>query len=165
MSRGLAKVRRVCALLLSGLLLFSACRARPEAPEEELRQTITQAAEAAQKKDLRALSALLAADFGDDQGRDREAVLGLLRYYFLGHQSLYLLTRIGAIELLAAERARAVVLVAMAGEPLVDPNEPTFMRASLYRFEFDFVRGKDAWMVRGASWQRAEVRDFLLGQK
>jgi hypothetical protein len=159
-----AKTGFLCTLLLVVLLLFPACRPRLEAPEEALRQTIAQAVQVAEKRDLRALAALLAGDYRDGQGRDREAVLGVLRYYFLGHQSLYLLTRIRSVELSADEQAQAVVLVAMAGEPLADPSEPTFVRASLYRFEFDFVQEKGDWKVRQARWQRAELRDFLLAQ-
>jgi hypothetical protein len=153
-------MKYLCSLLLLSLLLLAACRPAVEAPEEAIRQTIAEAVTAAERKDLRALADLLAADYRDSQGGDRQAAAGMLRYYFLGHQAIHLLTRIRAVEL-AGETAKATVLVAMAGEPLADPSEPSFLRASLYRFEFDWVREQDVWKVRQARWQRAELRDFL----
>jgi hypothetical protein len=161
--RRFSTVCRLCTLLLVCLMLLGACRARPEAPEEAVREAIAQAAEAAEKRDPRAISGFLSGDYRDGQGRDREALLGILRYYFLGHQSVYLLTRVRSVELTAGEKARAVVLVALAGEPLADPSEPTFLRASLYHFDLDFIRENDSWKVRQARWQRAELSDFLLG--
>jgi hypothetical protein len=158
---GLVVLNRFSSLLLLCLMLLVACRPAVEAPEEALRRAIAEAVTAAEKKDLGALTGLLATDYRDNQGRDRQAVAGMLRYYFLGHQAIYLLTRIRSVEV-AGEQAQAEVLVAMAGEPLADPNEPTFVRASLYRFELAWVREQDAWKIHQARWQAAELRDFLL---
>ena len=66
-----AHARSLCLLLVCTVLAV-ACHARPE-PEEALRQTIAQATEAAEKRDVGALSGLLAADYRDGQGRDRRA--------------------------------------------------------------------------------------------
>jgi hypothetical protein len=155
---------RLLLRLTACLALFAACTPPPETSEEALRRTIAQAGGAAEKRDLRNLAELLSDDYRDGQGRDREALLGTLRYYFLGHQSVYLLTRIGSVELRGEEQAQAVVLVALAGEPLSDPHEPTFLRASLYRFEFDFIREGGLWKVRQARWQPGVLRDFLPGE-
>jgi hypothetical protein len=161
MRRVAIHARFLCFLLLAGLVLAAACRPRPEAPEEAIQQLLAQATEAVEKRDVGALSGLLSAAYGDPQGRERETILARLRYYFIGHQSIHLLTRTRSIDVMGEAQAQAIVLVAMAGEPLADPSEPTFLKASLYRFEFDFVQEKGVWKVRQARWQEADLRDFL----
>lgn len=58
-------------------------------------------------------------------------------------------------------QAQAVVLVAMAGQPISGAQELERLRADLHRFEITLARENKEWKVIHAEWRRAEPGDFL----
>lgn len=150
----------VCLFAVLLAIQLAACRVE-EGPESALKKAVTEAETAAETREVKTLMAFIAEDYLDTEGRNREGVTGIFRYYFLRNQAIHLLTRIQAIELINDKEAHMTLLVAMAGEPIDDPNDPALLRASLYRFDLEFFQYADGWKVRQAAWQHAQAGDFI----
>lgn len=153
---------RPALLAMLAAASLSACAAEPDSPEAQVRALLQRAEAAAEEKDAGALKQMVSESYGDDSGRDRQAIAGLLTFYFLRNQSIYLLTRVGKIEFPEPARARTTVLVAMAGTPIPGIEELARIRADLYRFDFSLGdEGSGDWKVTRADWRRATADDFL----
>lgn len=153
--------RGAIVALLAALLLCAACSSPRTSQEEQVRALIRNAAAAAERKDLGALRELVSERYADDQGQNKRGVEGLLRLQFLRNQSVHLYTRIQSVTLPMPDRARAAVLVAMAGVPIASEADLPALRADLHRFELDLQREDGAWRVARATWYRAELADFV----
>jgi hypothetical protein len=147
-------------VILIALCTLAACR-NTTTPEAQVRATIAKAEAAAESKDIATLRALVSDRYTDDHGQDKRAIEGMLRYYFLRHQSIHLFTQIQSVTLPEQDRASAVVYVGMAAQPVASAEELARLRADLYRFEIQFAREDDAWRVQGAQWRPAELIDFV----
>jgi hypothetical protein len=143
------------------LLGLSACGEDPKSPEIQLREHIATAETAAENRDLDTLRDMVAEQYSDDRGLDKETVLQLLRRYFFRHRSIYLLTRIQNIDLPYADQAQVSAFVAMAGQPIDTAQTLRLIRADLYRFDLVFkAKDQTDWQVINASWRRAKLDDF-----
>jgi hypothetical protein len=142
-------------------LAASACGGDPATPEARIRALLAGAEAAAEAKDAGGLKELVSDAYADDQGQDKRAVMGLVTFYFMRHQTIHLLTRVDRIELADDGSARAGVFVAMAGTPILGLDDLARLRADLYRFDFALAEENDDWRVTSASWRRAETADFL----
>jgi predicted Zn-dependent peptidase len=143
------------------MISVSACSSKQDSPEAQVRALINQAESDAEKKESGALRRLVSEKYSDSQGQDKKAIEAILRYYFLRNESIHLLTRIQQIAVPKPETAQAVVLVAMAGQPISSSEELERIRADLYRFELSLSREDGEWRVIRAEWRRAEFIDFL----
>lgn len=141
------------------LLLLAACGGG-EGPAERLRVTIGAMESAAESRDLGDFMAHVSRDYGDDEGRSWEEVRRIAAYEILRNQRLFLFHRIKSLELTDSGRATAVVLVAMAGQPVEDVGELLNIQAELYRFEVEF-RDVDGWKVVSANWRPAQAVEFV----
>jgi hypothetical protein len=149
-------------LTLFAAVLLPACAAEPDSPEAQVHALLQRAETAAEEKRVGTLKQLVSESYSDDRGHDKQAVAGLLTYYFLRNQSVHLLTRVQSIEFPKPARAHATVLVAMAGTPIPGIDELVRIRADLYRFDFSLSdEGSDEWRVTRAAWRRAAADDFL----
>lgn len=146
-------------LLLVSLTFIAACGR--DSPEAQLQALIERSEAAAEKKESAVLRQFISEKYSDSQGQNKKALEALLRYYFLRHESIHLLTRIQQITFPQPEVAQATVLVAMAAQPILDAGEIERLRADLHRFELTFLREKGDWKVVRAEWRRAEFADFL----
>lgn len=156
--------RRALARALMLVFLFPllvSCSSEPDQPEAQVRALLKRAAAAAESKESGVLRGLISEKYSDSQGRDKKAVEAILRYYLLRNESIYLFTRIQSIEFPEASRARSVVLVAMAGQPIVDAHQIERLHADLHRFDITLVREGRTWKVTDAEWRRAVFGDFL----
>lgn len=150
------------ALLFFTLFLFAlqGCDSEPQTPEERIRRLISVAEDGAEQRDAGALLDLLADDYRDRRGNDKDKLATLLRLYFFRNQSIHLLTKIENIEFPYQDFARARVIVAMAGQPIA--NTPAALpRASIYRFDLELTLQGGEWRVTGVEWDRASSGDFL----
>jgi hypothetical protein len=145
------------AIVLSGL---GACR-QAETPEARLRALIARSEQLAEEKNAGGLRAMVSERYGDEHGQDKRAIEALLRFYFLRHRTIHLLTRIESVSLPQPGRAQAVVYAAMAGTPLPDASELSRFAADLHRFELEFTEEGGDWRLVRAGWRRAELADFL----
>jgi hypothetical protein len=116
---------------------------------------------AAEQRSLGNVKELISSDYYDEWHGDRRAALRSLLFYFQGHQSVHLLTRISDIQLdETGKSARVIVYVGMAGEPVVKSEALIDLNADLYRFDVDLVADGDEWLVSSARWQRARPENF-----
>lgn len=153
--------RIIGVIAVCGLLLV-ACSEESDSPEQQLRALFQEVAAAAEARDIAQLRAFVADEYADNQGRNKRAIAGLLRFYLLRHQNVHVFTQVKTLGFPEPFRAEAVVLVATAGTPIGDVAELQRLRADLHRFEVEAVRqGRDDWKVTRVEWRRAELVDFL----
>ncbi len=156
--------RRAChiaALGVIGLLPLVSCSSQKDSPEAQVRALFARAESAAEQKDLAALRPMISDEYADGEGQNKKAIEAVLRFYFLRNQSIHLFTRIQSIEFPKPARARAVVLVAMAGQPIKTGQELERLHADLNRFVITLTREDREWKVISAEWRRAEPGDFF----
>lgn len=153
--------RSAWIIFLTVLLSVAACSPGKDSPETQVRALIAQAELAAEKKDSGALRRLVSEKYSDNQGQDKKAIEAILRYYFLRNEKIHLLTRIQQISFPQSDMAQAIVMVAMAGQPISAAEELERARADLHRFEIILAREKAEWRVIRVEWRRAELTDFL----
>lgn len=154
-------MRRVAAVPLGTVLvLMLGCSGGEPSPEERVRAVIGALEQAAEARDVGALRPHVSEDYADANGNDRRAVLGLATAHFLRHRSVYLLVRVGAIELPEPGRARVDAFVALAGRPIRDPAALPGLQADLYRFAIALRDEAGDWRVTSAEWHPATLADF-----
>jgi hypothetical protein len=150
-----------CLLGLAVVLLLAGCRGEREGPEAQVRTLINNAATAAGQKRIGTLRDMVSDRYADDRGQDKRAIENLLRLHFLRNETLHLYAHIQSVSVPQPDRAQAVVLVAMAGVPIVSIQELPALRADLHRFEIDLVREEKSWRAVRAAWRRAELNEFV----
>jgi hypothetical protein len=146
--------------LFAALALLAACASGEDTPEERVRRTLAALEAAAQAKDVGAMKEHLSATYRDTQGNDRRAVLGLATGHFIRNKSVYIFSRIAAVEIMEPGVARAEALVALAGTPIADARALVDVRADLYRFDVRLRDEGGDWRVFAAAWQPATLSDF-----
>jgi hypothetical protein len=146
---------------LIAAMLLPGCHGERESPEAQVRALIKSAVTAAEQKRAGTLRDMISDRYADDQGQDKRAIESLLRFHFLRHETLHLYAHVQSVTLPQPDRARAIVLVAMAGVPIASAQELPAVRADLHRFEIDFAREDKSWRAQRAAWRRAELGEFL----
>jgi hypothetical protein len=147
------------ALSFTILILLQACSETAETPEDEIRAFIKSGVEAAENRNLDALSDLIHGNYLDQKGYNKQRLSGLLRVYFIRHKNIYLFTKIEEIDLLAENEAMVRLYVAMAGSVISDVDAIAALRARIYRFELQLIKEGD-WLLHRASWKPASIIDF-----
>ena len=125
-----------------------------------LRQAIDQAQESAEIRDLGEFMAVISDDYRDDGDRGRKEIRALAQLQFIRNPKIHTLKRIKKLDLIDDTTAEVTVLVALAGRPIDTASALSGLRAELMQFELDF-KLKDKWQIVRASWQPAEIADFL----
>jgi hypothetical protein len=159
-SRGRAANRLPAAAAVLALLLSAACGGPEGTPEAQIRELVDRAEQGAENHEISVFRASLADDYRDNHGYDRRTVLRLIQGILLRNQQIHLFSVVRDIRV-QADTAEARVLVAMAGRPIESADALLNVRADLVRFDVQFVREGNDWLVRAADWQRAELDDFL----
>ena len=143
------------------LPLLVACSPHEDSPETQVRTLLKRGEMAAEKKQSGVLRQMISEKYSDSQGQDRRAIEAILRYYFLRHESIHLFMRVQSIAFPQPAQAQAIVLVAMAGQPIAGAEELERLRADLHRFEITLAGENKEWKVIRAEWRRAEPGDFF----
>lgn len=149
---------RLLLLLWAGGLLLG-CSGGTNSPEDEIRNFIAGAVEAAERRSSADLTQMIHDSYLDQRGYNKQQVRSLLRVYFLRHKNIHLFTRIGEIELLGDNQATARLHVAMAGSVISDIDAVSALRAQIYGFELRLVK-QDEWLLQHASWKPASLVDL-----
>ncbi len=148
-------------LLCLSLLLLAACNKDTSSPEEQIRSTILAMESAVEQRSLDSVKERVSTDYKDEWNGNRRAALRSLMFYFQGHQSIHLLTRISDIQIGEdGNSARAIVYVGMAGKPVEESDKLIDVNADLYRFDVDLIADGNEWLVTSARWQPARPVDF-----
>ena len=145
--------------VLSCVSLLLACSEEALTPEQEIRQFVDKAAEAAENRSADDLDELMHRDYLDQKGYNKKQLGKLLRVYFFRNKNIFLLTRISEIEYLADNQARVDLHVAMAASAISDVNALTGLRAQMYRFELQLIK-QDEWLLQNARWSPASIADM-----
>ena len=155
---------RSAILGVSLVFLLMACGGE-ETPEERVRSYIDRVAETAEARKWRAFDEYVADDYRDDRGLDKEQVLAIIARYILANRNIYILERVASILIDDPSKAHAVVYVAMAGQPVSNPDDLALVTADFYRFEIDLQAGEDGIFrtVRG-DWESVGPEQFLIGR-
>jgi hypothetical protein len=153
-----ARIQAVAAGFVFASLALACGERTP--PEEQVRAVLAALEQSAQARDAGEMKEHISEDYSDDRGNDKRAVAQLVAFHLLRNQSVYLLTRVTSVEIGDPGRARAEVLVAMAGTPIEGPEALLALRADLYRFDLGFALEDGDWRVRSADWRPASVDDF-----
>ena len=140
---------RYLSLWIIGLLL-AGCGDTASDPEAELRAWVAAAEAAAEAKDRRALMALIATNYADARGNDRDQLDKTLRVYMLRQQSIAILSKIDSIELQDDSAANVTVTVGMAGTNV----RALGLDADAYRFDLELEKDGNDWLLIGAQWGR-----------
>jgi len=116
---------------------------------------------AVEQRSLDSVKDLVDSEYSDEWNSSRRAALRALMFYFQGHQSIHLLTRINDIKLNDdASAARVIVYVGMAGNPVEKSESLIDLNADLYRFDIELKADGNDWLVSSARWQRARSENF-----
>ncbi len=146
--------RHLAALVALLGILLSGCHGS-ETPEDQVRATLQRAQQAVTDGDLGVLTELISDDYADEAGRDRPAVVALLRQQFIESRAIHLLTRVQGVAIPEAGRAEASILVAAGAEPLPDEDDLSTLKADLYRFEITLSEEEPGrWTIVRAAWRR-----------
>ena len=118
---------------------------------------------AVEQRSLESVKELVDSDYKDEWNGSRRAALRSLLFYFQGHQTIHLVTRISDINLSDdGSNASATVYVGMTGKS-AEPSEALIdLNADLYRFDIDLMANGNDWLVKSAKWQRARLENFEL---
>lgn len=147
-------------LLTAFILLLLAGCGEEITPETLLRQAINQAQESADKRDLGEFMAVISEDYNDEGNRRWKDIRALAQLQFIRNPKIHTLKRITRLDMIDDNTAEVTVLVALAGRPIDNVSALSGLRAELMQFELDFKLKQD-WQIVRASWQHAEITDFL----
>jgi hypothetical protein len=133
-------------------VLASGCGASD--PEAEIRALLVAAEGAAEARDVGFFGGAIGENYRDSRGNDRDAMLRMLRGYFIANQRIEIVSRIDEIVIEGGDAARAVVHAGMVGRR-TDAALIEGLDADLYRFELELVNDGGNWQVIGADFKRA----------
>ena len=143
------------------LVMLCGCAGATGSPEERVRAVIETAQTAAVKQDLGAVIGFVSERYTDDEGRDRSAIIQLLRGHFLSVSSIHLVTRVQGITFPEPGIAEVEMTVAMAGGG-TSTGAIEGTRATLYKFDLTLSEeGHGDWKVSSVGWRRVTTHDFL----
>jgi hypothetical protein len=145
--------------LLMAALLEPSCHRRTV--EDEVIETIDQLFSLAEKKDLSAILAVVAADFRDFQDRDKAGLGALLASYFEGRTGI-VAHRLGLqITSLEADRADVETEVALSSGGAETLRRLVRISPDVYRLRLEFSRTESSWLVRYAEWSSIGLDGLL----
>jgi hypothetical protein len=133
---------RIRTLVASVACAVALCACAPDgSPEQQIRAVITQAEQAAEARDVSAAMDLVADEYADANGFDREQLSRFVRGYFMMNPSINLLVRVEDVQFPADELAQARVTVGMLGQGL---------DTDLETFDVELVKVGGDWRLRRA---------------
>ena len=137
------------------LALVAACGDPPSAPEEQVREWLAAAQDAAEAKERRALVGMISPAYTDARGNERSDIENMLRVYFLRQHSVSLLSSVHEIRIVGSTAAEVEMTVGMAGT-----NDGVLgFSADAYDFELELESDGDEWLLISARW--GELGDEL----
>ena len=137
-----------------------ACSGDETSPEQQIEQLNSDAKQAAEAKDVGVLKDMVAEGFRSGQ-YDKNTIMRLVTLYLLGHKNLHLFPVTRSLQIIDQNNATAVILVAIANQPIERADQLMDLRADMLRFNVSYVLVEEEWKVIGVDWKRAKADDFL----
>ena len=128
--------------------LAGACGGPATPAEEQIRDWISRGVEAAEAKQRRALVNMISPAYADARGNKRDAIDGMLRFYFLRMNSVELVTSIDEISVIGDSAAEVLITVGMAGTH----DGALGFSAEAYRFSLELEEAGGDWQLISARW-------------
>ncbi len=128
--------------------LVGACGGPATPAEEQIRDWVSRGVAAAEAKQRRALVDMISPAYADARGNKRDAIEGMLRYYFFRMNSVELVTSIDEISVIGDSAAEVLVTVGMAGTH----GGALGFSAEAYRFSFELEQVGGDWQLISARW-------------
>lgn len=147
---------------MTGMLLLTGCD-ETNTPEEQVRQFIEAGTEAVEKRDISDVSDLIAENYSDVHGNNRQMALRMLTGYILGNKNIHVLIDIQHIHIPDSQHAEVQLLAGMAGQSASDFASLFDIRANVYKFDLRLIKNDDDWQLLNARWSVAS-REDLFGQ-
>ncbi|MDH3613533.1 MAG: hypothetical protein OES10_09650 [Gammaproteobacteria bacterium] len=91
---------------------------------------------------------MISPTYTDARGNSRDDIENMFRFYFLRQDKVALLTRIEELQIYGDSAAMLVLAVGMAGTS----DTVLGFSADAYRFEMEFERGDEEWLLTSARW-------------
>ncbi len=148
-------------VLLSSGLLLPDCRCSKSSPEEQVRQAIDTVVKAVNERQLKPVVAAISDGYADGDGNTKEQLVGYLRGQFVLRQNLYLVVKLSSLECPEPAQAKVVAFAAMAATSGGRLPDLRSLSADVYRFDIRMAEEAGVWLVVGAEWTPATVRDLL----
>ncbi len=150
------------AAVLGLTLLLCACGGGQDTPEDRIRTLIGGLQQSVQDESLKQAAGYLDPNYQDDHHANKAAALRSLFAYLRRHDAIHLFVRIASIDVAPQQQtAQAIVHVAMTGVPVESVDALFSIKADLYRFDLRLEEQDGSWLIRHASWQRADMGVLL----
>ncbi len=146
----------VCVLIA---LMPAGCRKVSE--EERIRALIQQLTRLAEKQDAPALLNLMADEYVDGEGRNKQQTADMLEEYFSRFHGIVihlLSSRVNEIRNGRAEVESEGLISSGAAEAL---RKLIRFAGECYRFHFRLVRRGQTWLVASAEWQEMDAQSLF----
>ena len=154
--------RSAAALLLGvSVLLFSACSQTEDSSEAQIRAYITAGETAAKERNPLEIKSLIAEDYRDELGRNRQNLVSLATGYLLRNKNIHTLTHIRQLTFPQPDRAELVLAAGFAGEQVSDMETLLSLQATIYLFNLTLAKKDGDWQLASASWRRATSEDIF----
>lgn len=141
-------------------LALGACSDPVVSNETALRQLVATATEAAEERSHDRLLEIVDEQFLAKKGLDKKQLSRLIRGYLFRHKSIFLFSKIQALEFPADDQALLSIHVAMTGSKISDLSTLANLRARIYRMDLEFVKRDSDWLLIYADWQPAGMSDI-----
>lgn len=155
MIRATAKPLRTLWLgfLASGI---AACGEPPTPPEQALRAWVATGQRLVEAQDRSGLMDMIADNYTDARGNDRNAIDGLFRFYFLRAHGIKLFVSIEELRVFSDSAAEIDLQVGMGATH----DGVLGFSAEAYDFKLELVRDGDDWLLLSARWgeRGADIR-------
>ncbi len=145
------------AWLVVAIALISGCDGPGPGPEAEISQLVDTAVDAARTGNATALGEMVSDRYQDPQGRDRRAVVFLLRTLLGRYPNLLVVVRDLQVQPVSAALATAEMTLAVVGRD-GSRSLPASIDADRVRIRLALERDGGDWRVTRAEWTRGGAR-------
>ncbi len=146
---------------ITAIFLSTACSQSSDSPEQQILAYIAAGETAAQKRDIFAIKSMIADEYLDKKGRNRQKVVSIVAGYFFRHKNIHTLSRVKQLTFPRPGRAHLVLMVGLAGDPIGDFEHLFALQATVHLFDMQLVEQAGEWRLLSAQWRRASRDDFL----
>jgi len=154
-------IPRALPLLVLSVLPLGGCQ-DPRSPQQRIRAVMQQAERAVEHGDLDGLMELVAPDYRDAAGRDRNALRGLVALYLRQNRQLWVVYQEKSLTLDGPDRGEVDAVVALAARPPGSGLDLRRASADLLRVRVTLERRDGDFVVVEADWDEATLADFAL---
>lgn len=149
-----------CVIVWCAVFGLAVACSRKEDPKDAIRALLDRCETEANKGSVDGVLAVVAADYKDLEGRDRNGVERLVRRHIERHSKRFVHVRPLSLKV-DDNDATAAALVALAGQQLGPDDDLLKVGADLLKLHLTLRKNAGAWQVTAAAWKRPSPLDVL----